>query len=320
MSEIWLRKCRLSIQIEQGKPEALDLSEFKIYFHIGQATTETPKAAEIYIYNLSDETMNRLCGSDNEKKDTIITLEVGYKDTPFETLFKGQVFQFRRGRDNQVDRWLCVLAQSGDHLKKYAVVNQCVPSGTTIDETGKLLVAEAENHGVESGEIPALSDQKYPRGRVFFGSLYTHIEQFYTENDMFIDMDDGILNANTYVGYRTEPVIILNRDSGMIGMPQLTTEGLKVSCAINPKLKRGGRVQVDMSNLQTEAYDISYGQQEVGKPQKNANLATNKGGLFVIQSLESVGDTRGEDWYHNLVCTAIGATVPKSGVSITAVD
>lgn len=320
MSEIWLRKIKLSIQIDQGNPEALDLSEFKINFHIGQATAETPKAAEIYIYNLSDETMNKLAGSDSEKKDTIVTLEVGYRDTPLETLFKGQVFQFRRGRDNQVDRWLCVLAQSGDHLKNFAVVSRGVPAGTSINNTGKILIAEAENHGVTAGEIPVLSDQKYPRGRVFFGSLYSHMGQFYTENDVFIDMDDGILNANTYVGYRTEPVIILNRDSGMIGMPQMTTEGLKVACAINPKIKRGGRIQVDTTNLQTEAYDIDFDRQGKDQVFKNPNTTTNKAGLFIVQSIESIGDTRGEDWYHNLVCTAIGATVPKSGVSIKGVD
>ena len=222
MAEQWLRRCKVKVQKKQGAEEALDLSSFKIYAHISQATTDAPKAAEIYIYNLSTNTMNALAGEDNENLGATVTIEVGYQNTPIELLFKGQVFQYRRGRDNPVDKWLRILAQSGDHLKTYATVNQCVPAGTTIDEAGKILVAETVKHDIEQGEVPALSDQAYPRGRVFFGGLYSHLEQYYNENNVFLDVDDGILNANTYVGYRTEPMIILNRQSGMVGIPQLT--------------------------------------------------------------------------------------------------
>ena len=80
------------------------------------------------------------------------------------------------------------------------------------------------------------------------------------------------------------------------------------------------RVQVDLTNMQTESYDIAYGQQGVDQPHKNPNLATNAGGLFIVQSTEHTLDNRGNDWYTKSICTAVGATVPKSGISITAVD
>ena len=67
MSLQWGRLCRLTIQINKDAPEALDLSDFHIYFHISQPTTEAPKAAEIYIYNMSKETMDLLCGIDDQK-------------------------------------------------------------------------------------------------------------------------------------------------------------------------------------------------------------------------------------------------------------
>ena len=52
----WKRNCKLTIQLDQSEPKALDLSEFKITFQVSQPTTEQPKAAEIYIYNLSSQT------------------------------------------------------------------------------------------------------------------------------------------------------------------------------------------------------------------------------------------------------------------------
>lgn len=320
MAEQWLRQFKLTIQLQKGAPEALDLSQFKIYFRIGQATRDTPQAAEIYIYNLSDDTMNKLAGNDSENKDTIITLEFGYKGSPLEIIFKGQVFQFRRGRDNPTDKWLCVLAQAGEHLKNYGVINQSIPAGTTIDDAGKALNKEMEKYDVVTGEVPQLSDQQYPRGRVFFGSLYNHMEQFYTENDIVFDISDGMFTANTIFGHLNKAEITLNRDTGMVGMPQLTTEGLEVTCLLNPKLKRGVRINVDMKNMQTESYDIAYEQQGKDQDFKNPNKATNLDGVFIIQAVEMVGDTRGTECYSNLVCTALNATVPKSGVSIKAVD
>lgn len=41
---------------------------------------------------------------------------------------------------------------------------------------------------------------------------------------------------------------------------------------------------------------------------------------FVIQAIKHSGDTRGDEYYTNMVCTALGAVVPKSGITINAVD
>jgi hypothetical protein len=70
--------------------------------------------------------------------------------------------------------------------------------------------------------------------------------------------------------------------TGVIGMPQLTSEGLNITCLLNPKLKWGGRVQVDMTNMQTESYDINYGGQMVDQPYKNPNLATEQMDVYYL--------------------------------------
>ena len=316
----WKRKCKLTVQIDNGQPESLDFSDFRIYFRIGQATKATPKAAEIYIYNLSPETMNRLAGVDSDKVDTKVILETGYEFGPLEIAFKGNVFQFKKGRDNPTDTWLCILAQSGDKLKQYALANQCIPAGTSIDEAGKVLIDEMVKHGVDKGEVTELSQRKYPRGRVFFGSLEENLKQFYEENNMLLDFSDETLTTIPLVGYTVEPVQILSAQTGMIGMPALTSEGLQVTCLMNQKMKWGGRVQIDMSNLQTESYDIDYGSQQIDQPQKNAKLATNAGGLFLIRSVEHYGDTHGPEWYTSLVCIGVDAVVPKSGITIESVE
>lgn len=315
----WKRNCKLTIQIDANDPKALDLSQFKIVFTVGQATSEQPKAAEIYIYNLSASTMNLLAGVDSQKINTQVILECGY-GSELSVVFKGRVFQYRRGRDNPTDTWLCVLAISGDAVQNDALVNQSVPAGTSKNDVSNILVSETNKYGLVTGEIASISEQQYPRGRVFFGSLHDSIQQFGKENNIDFDYSDDVISSINKLGFSVEPVQVLTPKTGMVGMPQLTSEGLTVKCLLNPKLKRKGRIQVDMSNLQTESYDIGYSSQQVDQPYKNPKLATNAEGMFIIQAIEHSGDTRGDEWYTHLVCTAINAVVPKSGITINAVD
>lgn len=315
----WKRNCKLTIQIDANDPKALDLSQFKIVFTVGQATSEQPKAAEIYIYNLSASTMNLLAGVDSQKINTQVILECGY-GSELSVVFKGRVFQYRRGRDNPTDTWLCVLAISGDAIQNDALVNQSIPAGTSKNEVSNILVSETNKYGLVTGEIASISEQQYPRGRVFFGSLHDSIQQFGKENNVEFDYSDNVISSINSLGFSVEPVQVLSPTTGMVGLPQLTSEGLIVKCLLNPKLKRKGRVQVDMSDLQTESYDIGYSGQQVDQPFKNPKTATNAEGMFIIQAIEHNGDTRGDDWYTHLVCTAINAVVPKSGITINAVD
>lgn len=320
MTMQWMRNFRLTIQVDQNTPDALDFSDFKITFSVSQPTTEQPKAAEIYIYNLSHETMNKLAGVDDDKKNTQIILACSYGDDEPEVIFKGRVFQYRRGRYSPVDTYLCVLAIAGDQIRNEAVINQSVPAGTPIFGLGELIVEEAKKFGVESGDLVQLSDQKYPRGRTIFGSFHGFIERVGRENNITYDYSEGVLNSTEVDKYSIQPMYVLTADTGMVGMPQLTSEGLVVKCLLNPKLKRMDRIQIDLTNLQSENYDIAYSGQEVDQPYKTPKLATNAKGIFVIQAIEHNGDTRGDEWYSSMVCTALGAVVPKSGITVNAVD
>lgn len=320
MSLQWDRKCKLTIQIGGAGPEALDLSDFKVVFTIGQPDISKPKYAEIYIYNVSLATMNKLAGVDNLNNDNQILLEVGYGNEALTTLFKGTVFQYRRGRDNQTDTWLCVLALSSDRAVNYQVINLSIPAGTSVNNVKQRLIESYEKAGLQVGENPGLSDRQLIRGRVIFGSLHNKMLQFAKENECVISTADGeITMVNTGKYTNVYDVQVLTAKTGMIGMPQLTSEGLQVSCLLNPKMVFMGRIQVDMTNLQTELYDIDYAKQEVDKVFKNPRLAIGAEGVFVILSVIHRGDNRGKEWRSDLICKSINGVTPKSGVANTTV-
>lgn len=316
----FMRKFRLTVQIAKGQPQALDLSDFYFRFRVSQPTAEQPKTAEIYVYNLSLNTVNLLAGKEDQNKDTQVILEFAYGTDDFETVFKGAAFQFRRGRDSATDTWLCILAQCGDFVKNFALVNDSIPAGTSVNDVQDFFIKQYNSNGIDTGEVPTLTGQRYPRGRVFFGQLDYHVNRFCKENNITFDVTDDLFNAVPIGGYSQMPMQILTPKTGMVGMPQLTSEGVRVSCLLNPKMKRGGRVQIDMTNLQTEAYDTTYRQQGNDQPFKNQKLATNADGTFAIVSVEHYGESRGQDCTTDLICVGIGAVVPLSGVSITGVN
>ncbi|MGJ3459400.1 phage protein [Acinetobacter baumannii] len=319
MSEQWKRNCRLTVQLKYGEPEALDLSEMRIVFRINQPTAETPKAAEFYIYNLSEDTMNRLAGEDNSNVGAMVTFEVGYGDE-LSTIFKGSTFQYRREHESPTDKFLCILAQSGDKAKNYALVNKTIAAGTTVDQVKNEIAKEYQANGVETGELPQLSDQTYVRGKVMFGSLDDQIRQFCKDTNTEYFIDDEYLYMVGISSYLLDSVFEMNANTGMVGMPQLTTEGLMVNCLLNPQLRRGRRIHVDTSSIQTQAFDIDYQSQGVDQPQKDLKTAGGINGIYIIKAVEHYGDTRGDDWYTSTVSVGQGAVVPKSGITITAVD
>jgi len=56
----WLRYFRLVVAVDKDNQQAIDLSEFRCKFRISQAVIGKPCTAEITVYNVSQETVNRL--------------------------------------------------------------------------------------------------------------------------------------------------------------------------------------------------------------------------------------------------------------------
>ncbi len=58
-------------------------------------------------------------------------------------------------------------------------------------------------------------------------------------------------------GSRPGGAVVLNSDSGLIGMPTQTTDGIFARCLINPSIKRGSQVQINESDIHRRGRDQS---------------------------------------------------------------
>ena len=80
----YLRRCQLLIGTETG--DALDVSLLRIRFSITAADSQTPKALDVRIFNLSDATSQLI-----QKEYAPVRLSVGYGSGALASIFSGNV-------------------------------------------------------------------------------------------------------------------------------------------------------------------------------------------------------------------------------------
>jgi len=118
-----------------------------------------------------------------------------------------------------------------------------------------------------------------------------------------------------------QEAIVLNSQTGLIGMPQQTMgAGVNVRCLINPNIRLKGLVQIDQASV----YRASLSADEVkalpgraSEDNTNGNLSVNgtlqqpasiaADGVYIVSAIDYTGDTRGQPWYMDLMCIARGS-------------
>lgn len=304
----WIRKISLIVESDQ---QGIDLSEFRIKFEVNSADYESPNDANIRIYNLSVGTIERIRG---KGEFNTVKLTAGYEGgNNFGVIFSGSIIQFRIGRESNIDTYLDILASDGDISYNQKVISEARAKGTTPDQ---LINAARSAMQLEEGYMPVWSDKTnvaMPRGAVLFGMARSHMRYLATTLDASWSIQNGELVMRPFKGYLPGEAVVLNRATGVIGVPEQTTDGIRVTCLLNPRIRLGGLVQLnnaafnqlaarDQSKVML-AYDqwagITYA----------APLA--KDGFYGAYAISHEGDTRDNQWFSRLTCIAVDVSAAE---------
>lgn len=291
MSRQYLRRATLTVA---GNGEAQDLSALHFKFHIQARDLQTPNRATIRIYNLSDTSANRI-----QKEFTELWLQCGYKDGDFGLIFHGTIVQVRRGRESATDTYVEIIAADGDPQINFANVSVAMAKGTTfkdrVDALSKAL-------GVPQAHVADLPAGALPRGKTMYGSARDHLRDLAFSTDTAWSLQNGQLQIIPIDGYLPTEIVVLNSMTGMIGLPEQTTDGIHIRTLLNPRLKIGGRVRIDNRSVQQATLNLSLD----GAAQNGFLPRIADDGLYRICVNEAEGDTRGQPWYNSLTCIAVG--------------
>ena len=289
MTQQWLRYCKLTVE---GAGEAIDLSELRIRFEITQHTSQTPNVADIRITNLSDATVQKI-----QKEGTLVTLEAGYQAS-HGLIFKGQIIQKRKGRENPVDTYLDILATDGDQAYNRGVVNKTLAAGHTYKDQVNVALEAMKPFGVTAGYIANLGSKQMPRSRVLFGMARDVLRAVTISTGTSWSIQNGQLMIVRNDEAAPGGAIVLNSRTGMIGLPTQTIDGIQVKALLNPNIVPFTLLHIDQADIQDAKFDPGY----LGELNNSMIPTTSDDGFYKVLLVNHSGDSCGNNWYSDMPC------------------
>ncbi len=300
----YLRTCKL---IVFGKDQnGLDLSELRIKFSVKRSDTMTPNVADIRVYNLEEQTALRV-----RKEFTRVILQAGYEDN-FGVIFQGNIKQVIIGRESATDTFIDIVAGDGDRAYNFAVVNATIAKGSTQADQVTAAINSMAPKGVTAGQLGDLPANQLPRGKAMYGNARTYLRDAAQTTQHSWSIQDEKVTFVAKKAYLPGERVVLTSKTGMIGTPQQTNEGVNVKCLLNPNIKIATRVQIDNASIQRFKINLSV-------PNSAANIPAplTADGVYYVLVVEHTGDTRGIEWYSNLICLNIDVTTnPINSVQV----
>jgi hypothetical protein len=298
----YLRKVSLIVGNDEGP--ARDLSELRFKFSVRRGDIQTPNSADIRIYNLSEQTTQAI-----QKEFTRILLQAGYEGN-FGVIFDGQIKQVRRGRETQTDTYLDITAADGDSAYNFAFSSTSLAAGSTPIDHFNAVAKDMEKHGVSEGYVPDLPGNPLPRGKVVYGMSRDIMRNVAKNTDCSWSIQDGKLTMVPQTAYVPGEIPVITAATGMVGLPEQTQNGIRLKVLLNPNIKIGQAVKLDNASIQRYRYSMSIGQEALNLLNEQSNKINNDG-LYYVMIADHAGDTRGNEFYTELTCLAIDASIPR---------
>lgn len=295
----YLRQCTLVVANAKGA--GLDLSQLRISFTVKKTDAQTPNAAVIRIYNLAAETAAQI-----QHEFTTVVLQAGYNSN-FGIIFAGTIKQAKLGIENGIDTYLDLAAGDGDAAYNFATLNTTLQAGSTQQGQINAALASLATHGITPGSITGVSPTQLPRGKVLYGMVRDYLRNSAHACQASWSIQNGALQMLPLTGVLPNQAIVLNSKSGLVGTPEQTNDGIKARCLLNPLVMIGGKVQINEADVARAALPDTTKDSPVNTP---ATVA--KDGIYRVLKVDFNGDTRGNDWYSDLICLDVDAALPAA--------
>lgn len=310
MTRQWIRAINLEIG---GVGQSVDFSKFRIKFDIKQRKRDTHSDGFVSIYNLSKQTVKKIVTNKIEFQS--LTLSAGYVENVGQ-IYHGKVVRAQGVRENPVDTRIDFSCAGFEDAINWGVINKAFAAGSTHQDHVDEVMRVFEKFGVKKGTIKGLSDKKFERGVSLFGMARDVMNRIAFQNKASWFINNGYLNHIPLDDKGSGDAIVLNPQTGLIGMPQITSDsGIQVTALINPAFKLNGLLKIDPSSIQPLAFGGTL--QSEAQHDLMVNTLNVYAGTYLIDSLAWRGDTHGSEWYALMYCHGVGgAAAPSQAANV----
>lgn len=258
-------------RVEDGRPTT---EGPEIEFSVTKSRKRSSNKAEISLYNINDDSIGVLMSPGCE-----VRLVAGYAEAAG-LIFEGQIA--RRGVTVERQRpTLKVKIQAGDGEAALSRVSQ----GISLDAGARYrdaIRACCTDMGIAAGNLSDIVgiDRQFSGGFVATGPTRDILTGLMRDLGCEYSIQNGALQALAPRAARREQAVFLSPQSGLIGSPSVTKDGVELKCLLQPRILPGSLIDL-------ESYEI--------------------GMIGVVSEVTHAGSARGGDWY-----TAIKAKERKA--------
>lgn len=269
MSEIFKRSFRLKIQIGNVVKTYQELNyteqSLKIDFDISIPITGTYPNGKITVSGLNNDDMETLASGYQPirgiLKQNFVQLEVGYIND-IDLLYRGNIIELDPDF-NTLGNSITFNLQTG--TANNLTTNNISTSTTATVDFRAICNECAKNNGLSLNYDPEISNRSL-ENYSFNGTPFQQIEQlkkFYNDLAIFPDEKKDRLNVILKGNGRAINPTTLSSDTGLIGKPKPTANGLEVTSLLNTNFKGGGFVRLQNEVLKTfdgiyRIYEINH--------------------------------------------------------------
>lgn len=284
----------------------LDVSDLRCKFTVKRIAQCYPNTAQVTIYNLNATTENTII-----QEGYRIIIEAGYQSN-YGQIFDGEIIMCTRSKQDGTDYILNILALDGNQFLNESYCSFTYAKGQTAREVVQNVCNKASNPIPLGYASPQLDSIKLSKGIAVAGQPKQTLNDIAKSinGTWFVDKgrvyviaysDSADKLPSTMSGGQVTEAVELNPQTGLLGNPQQENYGVRAQCLLNPKLMPYGMIHITNKYITEQMVSIGSYSQGVTIP-----YVLDPSGLYRICSVVFDGDTRGNNWYSNIV--AVGQT------------
>lgn len=243
--------------------ESIVIDQLTMTYDIMKTITADPNAAVFTVTNLSRSNRNLI----TDKKYDRILFNAGYQGD-LRTLFVGYIDEVENKKDG-TDIVTMMTCTDGSKDYREARVATTVVKGATDQEVVKQVLGAMPN--TEKGVEEYTKERRLPRGKTLVGNARDILNQVAKNQDADWSIQDGrLVMLPRQNALANDECFVISEDTGMIGSPQKTSDGVEYRCYLNNVLR-------------------------VGQLFRGESVLTELSGDFKIVKLQMKGGNRGND-------------------------
>lgn len=238
---------------------------------------------------------------------TILTVKFGYEDeNNISTIFQGNIQRLIHQYPSPETSQTILYAWDSGDFKNYGFFGRSYDDGVNYYQIAR----DVCNYGnvpisAELGE--KLKKYTVSGSKTLFGSQDDILQSLANDADMlYVVKENRASIIEKGINSGRQEVVAMTRtlesgkvisDSGLIGFPTLTTDGLKFDCLINPKIDIYSIVQFDNSIISNEQTGII--------PERNIGAFLDSNGLYRVVTLNTTFCNDGGNCQSNVKALAL---------------